>query len=114
MTGNVGDPHTPAGNETMVVPSPDVDGVLHPHASLEAQLQATLNIVPAYAWYASPNGALTFVNERSADYLGLPKDHPLRFGVDIGASWDSHIPLLHPDDRNETRRVWSECLRTGF
>src|SRR5260370_10465785 len=79
----------------------------------EAQLQATLNVIPAYTWYAAPSGALVFVNERSADYLGLPKDHPLRFGIDIGGEWDSHIPLLHPDDQEESRKVWATCLRTG-
>jgi formate hydrogenlyase transcriptional activator len=78
-----------------------------------AQLRATLNLVPAHAWYASPSGALTFVNERSADAAGLPKDHPLRHGVETGAAWDSHIPQLHPDDHDETRRVWSICLSTG-
>src|SRR5580693_1235153 len=97
----------------MVATGLNVNGVLHQHPPLEAQLQATLNLVPAYAWYAPPNGALTFVNERTADYLGLSKDHPLRFGTGTGADWDSHIPLLHPDDRQETRRVWSDCLRTG-
>jgi PAS domain-containing protein len=81
--------------------------------SLEAQLRATLNMIPAYTWYAAPAGALAFVNERCADYLGLPKDHPLRFGTDTGAAWDSHIPLLHPDDQEATRRVWSDCLKTG-
>jgi PAS domain S-box-containing protein len=90
-----------------------LDEVLHRQSALGAQLQATLNLVPAHAWYALPSGALTFVNERSADYLGLPKDHPLRFGVDTGADWDAHIPLLHPDDREETRRVWKDCLLTG-
>ena len=80
---------------------------------LAAQLRATLNMIPAYTWYANPTGGLTFVNERSARYLDLPADHPLRFGTDTGAAWDSHIPLLHPDDQAETRRVWSECLRTG-
>ena len=80
---------------------------------LETELQATLNVIPAYTWYALPSGALTFVNERTADYLGIPKDHPLRFGIDTGAEWDSHIPLLHPDDHEETRRNWSTCLRTG-
>jgi formate hydrogenlyase transcriptional activator len=80
---------------------------------LEAQLQATLNVIPAYTWYAPPSGALTFVNERCADYLGLPKDHPLRFGIDTGAAWDSHIAFLHPDDREDSRRFWSTCLRTG-
>src|SRR3954465_6591481 len=78
-----------------------------------AQLQATLNVIPAYAWYALPSGGLTFVNERTANYLGLPKDHPLRFGIDTGAAWDSHISLLHPDDREESRRVWSVCLSSG-
>jgi PAS domain S-box-containing protein len=78
-----------------------------------AQLQSTLNAIPAYTWYATPAGALAFVNERTADYLGLPKDHPLRLGLDTGAAWDSHLPLLHPDDRDETRRVWSNCLNTG-
>jgi len=80
---------------------------------LETQLQATLNMIPAHTWYALASGALTFVSDRTADYLGLPKDHPLRYGIDIGARWDSHIPLLHPDDQEETQRVWSTCLRTG-
>src|ERR1700726_2048132 len=97
----------------MAVARFDVNGVLYQHSPLEAQLQDTLNLLPAYAWYALPNGALIFVNERSAEYLGLPKDHPIRFGKVTGAEWDSHISLLHPDDREETRRVWSECLRTG-
>jgi PAS domain S-box-containing protein len=79
----------------------------------EAQLQTTLNAIPAYTWYSVPSGGLTFVNQRCADYLGLPKDHPLRFGIDTGAAWDSHIPLLHPEDHEQTRRAWSECLRTG-
>jgi PAS domain S-box-containing protein len=79
----------------------------------ETQLQATLNIIPAYTWYAARSGALTFVNERCADYLGLPTDHPLRFGVSTDAESDSHIPLLHPDDHEGTRRVWSTCLSSG-
>jgi formate hydrogenlyase transcriptional activator len=82
-------------------------------ASREAQLQATLNIIPAYTWYAAPSGALTFVNDRCADYLGLPTDHPLRFGTDTSAAWDAHVPLLHPDDQDESRRVWADCLRIG-
>ena len=78
-----------------------------------AQVQAILNVIPAYTWYAAPSGGLTFVNRRTADYLGLPKDHPLRFGIDIGAQWDDWIPLLHPDDREDARKYWSNLLRTG-
>ena len=78
-----------------------------------AQVQAILNVLPAYTWYAAPSGGLTFVNKRQADFLGVPKDHPLRFGIDIGAQWDAHIPLLHPDDQEEARKYWSNSLRTG-
>src|SRR5580698_9870354 len=81
--------------------------------SLESWLKSTLNVIPAQTWYAVPNGALRFVNARTADYLGLPAAHPLRLGIDVGGDWDSHLPLLHPDDRDETRRVWSHCLETG-
>jgi len=78
-----------------------------------AQVQAILNVLPTYTWYAAPRGALTFVNTRTADYLGIPNDHPLRFGIDIGTTWDEWIPLLHPDDQEEARKYWSNCLRTG-
>jgi PAS domain S-box-containing protein len=80
--------------------------------SLDA-MRATLNLIPAHTWYAAPSGALQFVNTRSADYLGLPKEHPLRFGAATSGEWDSHIAFLHQDDHDETRRVWSTCLRTG-
>ena len=101
------------GTEPWLFTGLHVHGATQEYPRLEAQLQATLNVIPAYTWYALPSGALTFVNERTGDYLGLPKDHPLRFGIDTGAEWDAHIPLLHPDDREEARRVWSVCLGTG-
>jgi PAS domain S-box-containing protein len=78
-----------------------------------AQLRATLNVIPAHTWYAAPSGGLTFVNKRTADYLGLPKGHSLRFGIDIGAQWDAHIAFLHPDDQEESRRAWPVNMRTG-
>ncbi|WP_260703592.1 sigma 54-interacting transcriptional regulator [Edaphobacter flagellatus] len=89
------------------------DGASGEQASIEAQLRTTANLIPGHVWYANPAGALVFVNVRIADYLGLPNDHPLRFGIDLGAEWDSHIHMLHPEDHEETRRVWSTCLRTG-
>jgi len=89
------------------------DSVAQQRLPLGAELQLALNLIPAHAWYAVPSGALTFLNERGSDYLGLPKNHHLRLGIDTGAPWDSHIALLHPDDHEEARRVWSTCLRTG-
>jgi PAS domain S-box-containing protein len=88
-------------------------GASEEQSSIADQLRAVANLIPAHVWYATPSGALVFVNSRSADYLELPEDHPLRFGIDLGGEWDSHIPFLHPDDHEETRRVWSTCLRTG-
>ena len=82
-------------------------------SALVTQLRKTLDAISAYAWYAAPSGALIFVNKRTADYLGLPQDHPLRHGIDTGAAWDCHIPLLHPDDQEGSRTAWSNCLRTG-
>ena len=81
--------------------------------SFEARLQATLNVIPAHTWYATPRGALTFVNSRTADHLGLPPDHHLRLGIETGAAWDWHLALLHPDDHDETRKVWAACLKAG-
>jgi PAS domain S-box-containing protein len=89
-----------------------LDSAIQRHP-LCAELQAALNLLPAFAWYCNASGGLTFLNERGSDYLGLPIDHPLRLGIDTGAEWDSHIALLHPDDHEEARRVWSTLLRTG-
>jgi formate hydrogenlyase transcriptional activator len=83
------------------------------NTSFSEQLRETLHAVPTHAWYATPSGTLIFLNEKAADYGGLPKDHPLRLGIDTGAPWDSHVQFLHPDDQDETRRVWSHCLETG-
>lgn len=91
----------------------NVVGASEEQSSINAQLRATANVIPAHVWYATPSGALVFVNSRIADYLGLSTDHPLRFGIDLGGEWDSHIHLLHPEDQEETRRVWSSCLRSG-
>lgn len=78
-----------------------------------AQVQAILNVLPAYTWYAAPRGALTFVNTRTAEYLGISDDHPLRFGIDVGAEWDHSFALLHPDDREDAGQYWASRLRTG-
>ncbi|MDB5553491.1 MAG: nodV1 [Rhizobium sp.] len=77
------------------------------------QLQATLDVIPAYTWYSDPSGGLTFVNNRTAEYLGFPKDHPLRFGINTDAQWDDWVPLLHPDDQEAAREYRLNSLRTG-
>jgi len=100
-------------HETRALGEVNGGGASEEQSVVDGQLRATANLMPAHVWYATPSGALVFVNSRSADYLGLPRDHPLRFGIGLGGEWDCHIPFLHPEDREETRRVWSTCLRTG-
>jgi signal transduction histidine kinase len=80
---------------------------------VEVNLQMGLNALPAQAWYARAAGALAFVNGATADYLGLPSEHPLRFATDIEAPWNSHLLFLHPEDRPTSSRNWAEQIQTG-
>jgi PAS domain S-box-containing protein len=80
---------------------------------VEANLQVTLNALPTQAWYARASGALAFVNRATADYLGLPSDHPLRFAADFEAPWDAHLVFLHPEDQPRASRNWVEQIQTG-
>jgi hypothetical protein len=86
----------------------DEDRVSQKPLSISAELQTTANAILAHVWYADRSGALVFVNSRIADYRGLPKDHPFRLGIDGDGKWESHIRFLHPNDLEETRRVWRE------
>jgi formate hydrogenlyase transcriptional activator len=90
-----------------------IDRAFVQDASFAEQLRKTLNTIPAYTWYALPSGILTFVNEQYADYLGLAKNDPLRLGIPIDVPWDTHIQLVHPDDREATLKVGEACNRTG-
>ena len=80
--------------------------------SVEANLQVTLNALPAQAWYARASGALAFVNGATADYLGLPSDHRLRFAADFEAPWDAHLIFLHPEDHLSSSKNWAEQMQT--
>jgi len=75
----------------------DKDRISQEPSSISAELRTTANAIPAQVWYADRSGALAFVNSRIADYLGLPKDHPLRFGIHGDRQWKSHIPFLHSE-----------------
>jgi PAS domain S-box-containing protein len=79
----------------------------------EANLQTTLNALPIQAWYARASGALAFVNQTTAKYLGFPSDNALGFTHELGAPWDVHVALLHPDDRAHSSRNWKETVESG-
>ncbi len=81
--------------------------------AVEANLQITLNALPTQAWFARASGALAFVNRATADYLGLPSDHPLRFATNFESPWNAHLAFLHPEDQPASSRNWMEQIRTG-
>jgi PAS domain S-box-containing protein len=81
---------------------------------VEVNLQMGLNALPAQAWYARAAGSLAFVNGPTADYLGLPSDHPLRFAADFEAPWNAHLVFLHPEDRLASSRNWAEQIQSGY
>jgi PAS domain S-box-containing protein len=76
-------------------------------------LQITLNLISAHVWYADRSGAVTFINERCADYLGLAANDHLRSGIGKGSACDFHSAFLHPDDYDEARRLWVQSISTG-
>jgi PAS domain S-box-containing protein len=80
---------------------------------VETNLQMTLNALPTHAWYARASGALAFVNGPTADYLGLPSDHSLRFAADFEAPWDTRLAFLHPEDQAASGRNWAERIQMG-
>ena len=92
------------------IPSPSLITALPP---IETNLQTTLNALPIQAWYTRASGALAFVNQSTARYLGLPSDHPLRFAGEFEAPWDTHVPFLHPDDWAHSSWNWEEVIRSG-
>ena len=104
--------HTPTdGGEIWLFTALHLHASTQQHPPLEAQLQATLNVIPLQAWYATPAGVLIFVNEPAAAYLGLARTHHLRFGMDVGGTSDSHLAFVHPEDHAHTRRMWAACLQ---
>jgi PAS domain S-box-containing protein len=92
------------------VASPSSNTVLLP---IEANLQATLNALPIQAWYARSSGALAFVNQSTAKYLGLPSDRQLGIAGEFEVPWDAHVAFLHPDDRAHSSKNWGEAIQSG-
>ena len=92
------------------IPFPSSGSALPP---IETNLQITLNALPIQAWYAHASGALAFVNQTTATYLGLPSNHPLGLAGGFEAAWDVDMAFLHPDDRAHSNRNWKEAIESG-
>jgi PAS domain S-box-containing protein len=72
--------------------------------SSELSFRRIVETIPAYVWCASPDGELTYVNQRILDYTGTS------LGDLAQAGW---VRFLHPDDVRQTVTMWTNAVRTG-
>jgi PAS domain S-box-containing protein len=70
----------------------------------ERDLSLIIETIPGLVWCASPDGELTYVNQRILDYTGASLSELAQAG------W---VNFLHPDDVRETVTMWTNAVRTG-
>jgi PAS domain S-box-containing protein len=69
----------------------------------EARFRALTGLVPNFIWFATPDGALRYMNDRWYEYTGQVPADALTHG------WTA---ALHPDDAARTAAIWDEARRT--
>jgi PAS domain S-box-containing protein len=70
----------------------------------EAKFRTITNAMPQMVWTATPEGAVDYHNEHMYEFAGVPA------GTLMGAAW---AELVHPDDREQAARAWSEAVASG-
>src|ERR1700691_857861 len=60
--------------------------------------------MPAFAWCASPDGKLEYLNRRIVDYTAERQENLVGFG------WAN---VLHPEDVETTKHAWLHSIETG-
>jgi PAS domain S-box-containing protein len=70
----------------------------------ELSFRRIVDTIPGLVWCASPEGELTYVNQRILDYTGAS------LGDLAKAGW---VTFLHPDDVQQTVAMWTHAVRTG-
>lgn len=65
----------------------------------EARLRQLADALPQLVWTADSDGAVTFVNQRSAHYAVAEAD-----------GFPHADPTVHPDDRARVRKAWSAAI----
>jgi PAS domain S-box-containing protein len=70
----------------------------------ELNLRQMTETIPEMLWSATSEGAIDYCNARMLDYTGLSVEEIMDSG------WTK---LLHPDDVDQTIRVWMSCVAVG-
>ncbi len=68
------------------------------------RLQTLIDMIPAFAWSCSPDGAKDFLNQRWHEYTGLAPEDAL------GSGWSG---VVHPDDLGPLQKDWHRILVAG-
>lgn len=71
----------------------------------ERRFRELADAIPQIVWVAGPDGALTHLNAKAAEYTGVSAQKL------SGWSWDQ---VIHPDDLPKTVAQWTEILQTGI
>jgi PAS domain S-box-containing protein len=70
----------------------------------EESLRSLINAVPGFVWSAAPDGHVTFLNQRWADYTGMTLSEAR------GTGWTQS---LHPEDAPALAAYWGALLQSG-
>ncbi len=70
----------------------------------EARLRTITNAVPAFVWFATPDGHLQYLNDRWFEYTGQTEAEALP---------DGWAGVLHPDDVALTAERWADARSRG-
>ncbi len=70
----------------------------------EEPFRLIVDSIPAFAWYASPDGKIEYLNQRILDYTGEHLEDLVGFG------WAN---VLHPQDVERTKKAWLHSIETG-
>ncbi|MGI9105727.1 MAG: sensor histidine kinase [Pyrinomonadaceae bacterium] len=70
----------------------------------ESRYRFLAESIPQQIWTAHPDGALDYVNQRTADYFSRPAEEI------VGESWQQ---VIHPDDLPASLERWRQSLDTG-
>jgi PAS domain S-box-containing protein len=70
----------------------------------EARFRVLTNAVPSFVWFATPDGAIHFLNDRWHEYTGQAPEEALS---------DGWARAVHPDDADQTASTWAASVTGG-
>jgi len=70
----------------------------------EARYRVLADLNPQAIWMGTPDGSITYANQRFLDYVGLTIENLGR------RNW---IDAFHPDDQQRVRDAWTHSVATG-